>query len=108
MLWLFGSLLLLVLLLGWWWCLKWLDGCYWLLLGWCLLVLVFFSVSLGKCEVYIFLMLLLLCVVVVLLLFGLLCWVGVCWFLLVYVVLLVVGVLYIVVNLYGGSLWVYV
>jgi 4-amino-4-deoxy-L-arabinose transferase-like glycosyltransferase len=61
-LWLPGSLLLPALLPAWWRRLKRLDGRYWLLLGWSLLVLVFFSASPGKREVYIFPMLPLLCV----------------------------------------------
>ncbi|WP_313241771.1 glycosyltransferase family 39 protein [Stenotrophomonas sp.] len=104
-LWLPGSLLLPALLPGWWRRLKRLDGRYWLLLGWCLLVLVFFSASPGKREVYIFPMLPLLCVAAAPLLPGLLRRAGVRWLLLAYVALLAVGALYIAVNLHGGSPW---
>ncbi len=104
-LWLPGSLLLPALLPGWWRRLKRLDGRYWLLLGWCLLVLVFFSASPGKREVYIFPMLPLLCVAAAPLLPGLLRRAGLRWLLLVYVALLAIGALYIAVNLHGGSPW---
>jgi 4-amino-4-deoxy-L-arabinose transferase-like glycosyltransferase len=104
-LWLPGSLLLPALLPGWWRRLKRLDGRYWLLLGWCLLVLVFFSASPGKREVYIFPMLPLLCVAAAPLLPGLLRRAGLRWLLLAYVALLAVGALYIAVNLHGGSPW---
>lgn len=53
-LWLPGALLLPWLLPAWWRRLRRLDPRLWLLLGWALLVLVFFSASPGKREVYIF------------------------------------------------------
>jgi 4-amino-4-deoxy-L-arabinose transferase-like glycosyltransferase len=56
-LWLPGALLAPWLLPAWWRRLKRVDARYALLLGWALLVLVFFSASPGKREVYIFPML---------------------------------------------------
>jgi 4-amino-4-deoxy-L-arabinose transferase-like glycosyltransferase len=56
-LWLPGVLLAPWLLPAWWRRLKRIDARYTLLLGWALLVLVFFSASPGKREVYIFPML---------------------------------------------------
>ncbi len=53
-LWLPGALLLPWLLPGWWRRLRRGDARYWLLLGWALLVLLFFSASPGKREVYLF------------------------------------------------------
>jgi len=52
-LWLPGSLLLPALLPAWWRRLRRADARYWLLLGWSLLVLLFFSASPGKRELYI-------------------------------------------------------
>lgn len=71
-LWLPGSLLLPWLLPAWWRRLRRFDHRLWLLLGWSLLVLVFFSASPGKREVYIFPMLPALCVAAAPLLPGLL------------------------------------
>lgn len=104
-LWLPGSLLLPALLPAWWRRLKRLDGRYWLLLGWSLLVLVFFSASPGKREVYIFPMLPLLCVAAAPLLPGLLRRTGTRWLLLAYVALLAVAALYIGTQLLSGSAW---
>ncbi len=53
-LWLPGALLLPWLLPAWWRRLRRGDSRFWLLLGWSLLVLLFFSASPGKREVYIF------------------------------------------------------
>jgi len=53
LLWLPGSLLLPALLPAWWRRLRRADARYWLLLGWALLVLLFFSASPGKRELYI-------------------------------------------------------
>ncbi len=53
LLWLPGSLLLPALFPGWWRRLRRGDARLWLLLGWSLLVLLFFSVSPGKRELYI-------------------------------------------------------
>ncbi len=104
-LWLPGSLLLPALLPAWWRRLKRLDGRYWLLLGWSLLVLAFFSASPGKREVYIFPMLPLLCVAAAPLLPGLLRKAGARWLLLAYVALLALAALYIGTQLLSGSAW---
>ena len=104
-LWLPGSLLLPALLPAWWRRLKRLDGRYWLLLGWALLVLVFFSASPGKREVYVFPMLPLLCVAAAPLLPGLLRRPGPRWLLLAYVGVLAVAALWIGIQLLGGSPW---
>ena len=61
-LWLPGALLLPWLLPAWWRRLRRGDARFWLLLGWSGLVLLFFSASPGKREVYIFPMLPALCV----------------------------------------------
>lgn len=61
-LWLPGALLLPWLLPAWWRRLRRRDARYVLLLGWALLVLLFFSASPGKREVYIFPMLPALCI----------------------------------------------
>ena len=61
-LWLPGALLLPWLLPAWWRRLRRGDPRFWLLLGWSALVLLFFSASPGKREVYIFPMLPALCV----------------------------------------------
>lgn len=71
-LWLPGALLAPWLLPAWWRRLRRIDPRYALLLGWALLVLIFFSVSPGKREVYIFPMLPALAVAAAPLLAGLL------------------------------------
>ncbi len=71
-LWLPGVLLLPWLLPAWWRRLRRGDPRLWLLLGWSALVLLFFSASPGKREVYIFPMLPVLCVAAAPLLPGLL------------------------------------
>lgn len=63
-LWLPGALLLPWLVPAWWRRLRRGDRRFWLLLGWSALVLLFFSASPGKREVYIFPMLPALCVAV--------------------------------------------
>ncbi|MET0581252.1 MAG: glycosyltransferase family 39 protein [Pseudoxanthomonas sp.] len=70
-LWLPGALLLPWLAPAWWHRLRRGDPRFWLLLGWSALVLLFFSASPGKREVYIFPMLPALCVAASPLLFGL-------------------------------------
>ena len=72
MLWAPGSLLAPWLLPAWWRRIRRMDARYTLLLGWSLLVLVFFSASPGKREVYVFPMLPALCVAAAPLLPGLL------------------------------------
>lgn len=61
-LWIPGALLLPWLIPGWWRQIHGSKPEQWVLLGWCLLVLIFFSASPGKREVYIFPMLPALCV----------------------------------------------
>lgn len=104
-LWLPGSLLLPALLPGWWRRLRRLDGRWWLLLGWSLLVLLFFSASPGKREVYIFPMLPALCVAAAPLLPGLLRRPGPRWLLLAYVGVLGVAAVAIGVHLLQGGPW---
>ena len=71
-LWLPGALLLPWLLPAWWRRLRRGDPRVWILLGWSLLVLLFFSASPGKREVYIFPILPMVCVAAAPLLHGLL------------------------------------
>jgi len=71
-LWLPGALLLPWLLPAWWRRLRRRDPRQILLLGWCLIVLVFFSISPGKREVYVFPMLPALCIAAAPILPGLL------------------------------------
>lgn len=87
-LWLPGALLLPWLLPAWWRRLRRGDPRFWLLLGWSLLVLLFFSVSPGKREVYIFPMLPALCVAAAPLLQGLMRRRAVRWTLLSYLIAL--------------------
>ncbi|MBD8525243.1 ArnT family glycosyltransferase [Pseudomarimonas arenosa] len=94
-LWLPGALLLPWLLPAWWRRLRRGDLRYWLLLGWALLVLLFFSASSGKREVYIFPALPALALAAAPLLPGLLRLRGVRWTLRIYI-----GV----VSLLGGLL----
>jgi 4-amino-4-deoxy-L-arabinose transferase-like glycosyltransferase len=104
-LWLPGSLLLPALLPGWWRRLRRGDGRWWLLLGWALLVLLFFTASPGKREVYIFPMLPALCVAAAPLLPGLLRRPGPRWLLLAYVLVLGVAALGIGAQLLGDGAW---
>jgi 4-amino-4-deoxy-L-arabinose transferase-like glycosyltransferase len=76
-LWLPGALLLPWLAPAWWRRLRRGDRRFWMLLGWSALVLLFFSASPGKREVYIFPMLPALCVAAAPLLYGLMRRVGV-------------------------------
>lgn len=76
-LWLPGALLLPWLVPAWWRRLRRGDRRFWLLLGWSALVLLFFSASPGKREVYVFPMLPALCVAAAPLLPGLMRRVGV-------------------------------
>ncbi|WP_313213156.1 ArnT family glycosyltransferase [Stenotrophomonas acidaminiphila] len=92
-LWLPGSLLLPWLVPAWWRRLRRADPRYVVLLGWALLVLLFFSASPGKREVYILPMLPALAVAAAPLLAGLLRRTGVRWALLLYVALLAVAML---------------
>lgn len=86
-LWLPGALLLPWLLPGLWRRLRAGDTDQWVLLGWCLLTLLFFSASPGKREVYIFPVLPALCIAAAPLLPALLQRRGVQWTLLGYVAL---------------------
>lgn len=87
-LWLPGALLLPWLLPAWWRRLRRGDSRFWLLLGWSLLVLLFFSASPGKREVYIFPALPALCVAAAPLLQGLMRRRAVRWTLLSYLIAL--------------------
>lgn len=87
-LWLPGALLLPWLTPAWWRRLRRGDSRFWLLLGWSLLVLLFFSASPGKREVYIFPVLPALCVAAAPLLQGLMRRRAVRWTLLSYLILL--------------------
>ena len=89
-LWLPGALLLPWLLPAWWCRLRRGDPRFWLLLGWAALVLVFFSASPGKREVYLFPALPVLCVAAAPMLPGLLRRRGVRWTLVAYLALLAV------------------
>lgn len=104
-LWLPGNLLLPALLPGWWRRLRRGDGRWWLLLGWALLVLLFFTASPGKREVYIFPMLPALCVAAAPLLPGLLRRPGPRWLLLAYVLVLGAAALGIGAQLLGDGAW---
>ncbi len=104
-LWLPGSLLLPALAAGWWRRLRRLDARWWLLLGWALLVLLFFSASPGKREVYIFPMLPALCVAAAPLLPGLLRRPGPRGVLLAYAAVLTAAMLVIGAHLLAGSPW---
>ncbi|MGV8960626.1 MAG: ArnT family glycosyltransferase [Stenotrophomonas sp.] len=104
-LWLPGSLLLPWLLPAWWRRCKRLDPRYVLLLGWSLLVLLFFTFSPGKREVYIFPMLPALAVAAAPLLAGLLRRRGVQWTLLLYVAVLSLATLALGVDALIGNGW---
>ena len=84
-LWLPGALLLPWLASRWWQQIRAKHSDHWVLLGWCLLVLIFFSASPGKREVYIFPMLPALCIAAAPLLPELLQRRGVQWMLSAYV-----------------------
>jgi 4-amino-4-deoxy-L-arabinose transferase-like glycosyltransferase len=103
--WLPGSLLLPWLVPAWWRRCRRADPRYVLLLGWALLVLLFFSASPGKREVYILPMLPALAVAAAPLLAGLLRRTGVRWLLLGYVVLLAVAMLVIGYGAVHGDGW---
>ena len=83
-LWLPGALLLPWLLPAWWRRIRRGDPRFWLLFGWVVLVLVFFSASPGKREVYIFPALPALCIAAAPMLRGLLRRSGVRWILFAY------------------------
>ena len=83
-LWLPGALLLPWLLPAWWRRIRRGDPRFWLLLGWVALVLVFFTASPGKREVYIFPALPALCIAAAPMLRGLLQRDGVRWTLFAY------------------------
>ncbi|MFT4178487.1 MAG: glycosyltransferase family 39 protein [Thermomonas sp.] len=105
-LWLPGALLLPWLLPAWWRRLRRLDPRHVLLLGWALLVLIFFSVSPGKREVYIFPALPALCLAAAPLLPGLLRMRGVRSTLLAYLVAIAsTAMLAALVALAGWSDW---
>ncbi|WMJ70106.1 glycosyltransferase family 39 protein [Stenotrophomonas sp. 24(2023)] len=104
-LWLPGSLLLPWLARPWWRRLARGDGRQWLLLGWAVLVLVFFSASPGKREVYLLPMLPALALAVAPLLPGLLRRVAVRRYLLGYCIVLGVVAVALGGVLLGGSPW---
>ena len=104
-LWLPGSLLLPWLLPAWWRRLRRADPRYALLLGWALLVLLFFSASPGKREVYILPMLPALAVAAAPLLAGLLRRTDVRRVLLLYVLLLAAATLAIGYGALHGDGW---
>ena len=105
-LWLPGALLLPWLAPAWWRRLRRADPRWWLLLGWSALVLLFFSASPGKREVYIFPMLPALCVAAGPLLPGLMKRVGVQRTLLAYLLALSLGMgAMALLGLTGASEW---
>ncbi|WP_425500926.1 ArnT family glycosyltransferase [Pseudoxanthomonas gei] len=105
-LWLPGALLLPWLAPAWWRRLRRGDPRLWLLLGWSALVLLFFSASPGKREVYIFPMLPALCVAAGVLLPGLMKRVGVQRTLLAYLLALSLGMGAMALSgLLGASEW---
>jgi 4-amino-4-deoxy-L-arabinose transferase-like glycosyltransferase len=105
-LWLPGALLLPWLLPAWWRRLRRGDPRFWMLLGWSALVLLFFSASPGKREVYIFPMLPALCVAAAPLLGGLLRRAAVRWTLMAYLLLLAAAMSAMsIAGLAGASDW---
>ncbi|HYM85976.1 MAG TPA: glycosyltransferase family 39 protein [Pseudoxanthomonas sp.] len=105
-LWLPGALLLPWLLPAWWRRLRRGDRRYWMLLGWSAIVLLFFSASPGKREVYIFPMLPALCVAAAPLLQGLVRRTGVQRTLLGYLLALSLAMLVLALSaLLGASEW---
>jgi len=104
-LWLPGSLLAPWLVPAWWRRCRRADPRYILLLGWALLVLLFFSASPGKREVYILPMLPALAVAAAPLLPGLLRRTGVRWLLLIYVLLLATATLVVGYGAVHGDGW---
>ncbi len=104
-LWLPGSLLLPWLLPAWWRRCRRADPRYLLLLGWALLVLLFFSASPGKREVYILPMLPALAIAAAPLLPGLLRRTGVRWVLLLYVLVLAIATLVVGYGAVHGDGW---
>lgn len=103
-LWLPGALLLPWLLPAWWRRLRRGDARQWLLLGWVLIVLLFFSASPGKREVYLFPALPAMCLAAAPLLAGLLRRRGVRIALTGYVVVLSLGLLLLALGGASGSL----
>ncbi len=104
-LWVPGSLLFPWLVPAWWRRCRRADPRYLLLLGWALLVLVFFSASPGKREVYILPMLPALAVAAAPLLPGLLRRTGVRWVLTLYALLLAVATLVVGYGAVHGDGW---
>ena len=104
-LWLPGSLLLPWLVPAWWRRCRRADPRYLLLLGWAVLVLLFFSASPGKREVYILPILPALAVAAAPLLAGLLRRTGVRWLLLLYVLLLAIATLVVGYGAVHGDGW---
>ncbi len=105
-LWLPGALLLPWLAPAWWRRLRRGDARLWLLLGWSVLVLLFFSASPGKREVYIFPMLPALCMAAGALLPGLLKRVGVQRMLVAYLLAVSLGMgTLAAMGLMGASEW---
>lgn len=102
-LWLPGALLLPWLLPAWWRRLRRGDPRFWLLLGWSALVLLFFSASPGKREVYIFPALPALCIAAAPLLPALLRRVAVRWTLLTYLLVLAAATLGLSLTGLGGT-----
>jgi 4-amino-4-deoxy-L-arabinose transferase-like glycosyltransferase len=104
-LWVPGSLLFPWLVPAWWRRCRRADPRYLLLLGWALLVLVFFSASPGKREVYILPMLPALAVAAAPLLPGLLRRTGVRWVLMLYALLLSLATLVVGYGAVHGDGW---
>ncbi|HHA2747710.1 TPA: ArnT family glycosyltransferase [Stenotrophomonas maltophilia] len=105
-LWLPGSLLLPRLLPAWARRVSRGDGRYWLLLGWAMLILVFFSASPGKREVYILPMLPVLCLAAAPLLQGLLKQRFARWTLTGFPAVIAVVALVIALSIMGNAGWI--
>lgn len=105
-LWLPGALLLPWLLPAWWRRLRRGDPRFWMLLGWAVLVLLFFSASPGKREVYIFPALPAVCIAAAPLLHALMRRVAVRWTLLGYLLALALVAVGLALSaLVGGGEW---